>query len=381
MVLNKKINKKTDTLIDGHKIHLHPIKSAGWKELNDCYPIHIEIGATNRCNQNCVFCALDFARGKTEIDREIMLRALEDMANPSVQYKITFEYGGQTSIFYDKVNSVMFGGEGEPTLHKDLGLFVQKAKEYGLDVALTTNGIGFNKKLQERCLPYLSWVKFSIDAGTPKTYSIIHRAPEKHFEILLKNIYDSSEFKRKNKLDVTIGTQFLMIPQSANENEARKLIERLKGICPDYLSIKPYSDHPRSKKNLIVNSKSYDDLEKIFDDLRSEIDFKIEFRKATIDRIQEGNKYPECYGLPFISLIDSRADVLPCNLFYDMDEFTYGNLYKNSFSEIWGGDKRKNVLSKLRAKGVEGCRKGCRCDAGNRYLDRLKNPQAHDNFT
>ena len=40
----------------------------------------------------------------------------------------------------------------------------------------------------------------------------------------------------------------------------------------------------------------------------------------------------------------------------------------------------KRMGELLKKKGVEGCRKGCRLDAINSYLYRLKNPQAHDNF-
>lgn len=356
------MGKKVDSIIDGHKIHLHPDKVSQWKSEGDCYPIHIEIGTTNRCNQNCVFCALDFARGKTDIDKDVMLKGLESMAKCGV-------------------NSVMFGGEGEPTLHKDLGLFVQKAKQFGLDVALTTNGVLFDKQLQEDCLPYLSWVKFSMDSGTPQTYSKIHKSPESHFYKLLSNIFSSKEFKIKKRLDVTIGIQNLMIPQNMNSEEIEGLFINSNKIKPDYLSIKPYSDHPRSRKDLIVGVKEYNLLEEKITEMRNSSDFEVYFRKNTIERIQEGNNYPECYGLSFISLIDSKGNILPCNIFYGQEEFTYGNLYENSFEEIWKSSKRKEVIKKLKDVGTKSCRNGCRCDAGNRYLHRIKNPESHDNFT
>jgi len=353
---------KENLIIDGHKLHLHPDKVVQWQKTGDCYPIHIEIGVSNNCNQDCVFCALDFTRGKKNIETGAMLRALEDMAK-------------------HEVRSVMFGGEGEPTIHRDLGLFVQKAKEYGLDVALTTNGVGFTQKLQEQCLPHLSWVKFSIDAGTPEMYSKIHRVPKKHFSILMENISNSSKLKREKNLPVTLGTQFLMIPQSSNKEELEGVIRELNAAKPDYLSIKPYSDHPKSEKELIVDDNTYKKLERSLWELKSKANFEIIFRKASIERIQEGNKYPECYGAPFISLIDSGGNILPCNLFYGMEEFTYGNINEKSFSEIWEGEKRKEVLDKLRGIGVKNCRSGCRCDAGNRYLHRLKKPQPHDSFS
>ncbi len=350
---------KAKTDIDGHKIYLHPDKVNQWDKTGDCYPITIEIGATARCNQKCVFCALDWVEHKTDIDSNVMLNALEDMAK-------------------HEIRSVMFGGEGEPLLHKDITTFIQKSKEYGMDVALTSNGVFFNKDKREKILPYLSWVKFSVDAGNSEVYSKSHGTKKQDFDKLMNNIKESVNLKKEKGLEATIGTQFLVIPQSLDT--AEELTRKLSKIKPDYLVIKPYSHHPLSKNDLIVNPDDYNKLKPLVTKY-SNNDFKVLFREATMERIQEETTYPECYGLPFISLIDSKGNVLPCNLFYENTEFAYGNLYENSFNEIWEGDKRKEVLQKLREKGVENCRAGCRCDAGNRYLHRIKYPLPHDNFT
>ena len=159
------------------------------------------------------------------------------------------------------------------------------------------------------------------------------------------------------------------------------IVKILSEIKPDYLSVKPYSDHPRSPKNLIVTEKKYKKLEKTLGNLNKKDLLNILFRKETIKRVTEEKKYPECFWLSFYALIDSRGDVLPCNLFYGQEGVVYGNIYKNSFSEIWEGEKRKEALEILRERGTKNCRKGCRGDAGNKYLYRLKHPQAHDNFT
>ena len=219
-----------------------------------------------------------------------------------------------------------------------------------------------------------------MDSGTSKSYKTLHGVPERDFELLIKNISDSLNFKRENNLDVVIGTQYLMLPQNINEEDINGIINRFKNINPAYISFKPYSDHPRSRKNLIVEPQKYIYIENLLNNLKPEVNFEIEFRKSTISRIEKLT-YDECYGLSFFALIDAGGNILPCNLFYGIEEFTYGNLYNNSFSEIWKGDKRKEVLSKLKDRGVENCRKGCRCDAGNSYLERLKKPQFHDNFT
>lgn len=342
--------------ISNHKLMYHPERVSEWKEKGDCFPIYVEIGPTNACNHRCVFCALDFVDfGKDFIKKDIMFSTLKDMA----------EHG---------VKSIMFAGEGEPLLHKDIGLFTQKAKQSGLDISITTNGVHFNQKKREQCLPYLSWIRFSVDSGTPENYAQIHGTRKQDFEKVIDNMQESVKFKEKNSLETTIGVQFLMIPQ--NKHEAERLAKICKNIGIDNLQIKPYSHHPRSNNNFVMKPHDCNYLEDHIKVYESD-NFKIEFRKATIQRIEQGITYPKCYGLPFFALIDAKGNVMPCNMFYNESEFTYGNLYKDSFSEIWQSKKRKQVLEKI---NIQECRLGCRLDVINRYLNRLKNLEPHDNF-
>ncbi|MFC1682216.1 radical SAM protein [Nanoarchaeota archaeon] len=347
------------TQVDNHKLIYHPERIDEWKRRQDCYPLYVEIGLTNACNHKCTFCALDFLENGTAlIDRDIMLKSLKEMSEKGVK-------------------SIMFGGEGESVLHKDICFFTQKAKEFGLDVSITTNGVHFSKDKIQQCLPFLSWIRFSVDSGSPENYSQIHGCPQEDFYKVIENIRECIKLKKENNLNIIIGVQFLAIPQ--NLGEAVKLARILKEIGADNLQIKPYSKHPSSINNLILDEGEYNQLEKPLMEF-NDSNFKVLFRRATAQRIEQGIDYPECYGLPFFTLIDSKGNVLPCNLFYNNEEFTYGNLYKNSFSEIWEGIKRKEILEKLKLKGCEDCRHGCRLDAINRYLHRLKKPQLHDSF-
>ena len=347
------------TNVDNHKLMYHPERVIHWRKFNDCFPIYVEIGLTNACNHNCIFCALDYLEnGGKFIDTPVLLSTLRDMS----------EHG---------VKSIMFAGEGESVLHKDIGLFVQTAKKLGMDVSITTNGVQFIEEKIQQCLPNLSWIRFSVDSGTPENYALIHGCPKEDFEKLMNNISQVIKLKQEKNLNVTIGVQFLVIPQ--NIGEAPKLAERLSKMGVDNLQIKPYSHHPQSDNNLIIDLEEYTKLGKELEKYNTS-HFKILFRKSTAKRITEGRTYNECYGLPFFTLIDSKGNVFPCNLFYNNSEFTYGNIYEKSFSDIWRSEKRKQILNNLKEKGVEECRNGCRLDAINRYLDRLNKPELHDNF-
>ena len=77
------------------------------------------------------------------------------------------------------VKSVMFAGEGEPLLHKDMAEITVHAKKTGIDTAFTTNATCLTEKFCNKAIGSIEWIKVSINAGTPKTYAKIHNAPEK----------------------------------------------------------------------------------------------------------------------------------------------------------------------------------------------------------
>ena len=85
-------------------------------------------------------------------------------------------------------------------------------------------------------------------------------------------------------------------------------------------------------------------------------------------------------GFPFYALIEANGNIIPCNLYHSRSEFAYGNLYHETFSEIWQSKKRHYIIDKIKEIGIETCRKGCRLDPANRYLSELKNPHPHVNF-
>lgn len=345
--------------IDDHKLVYHPDRVAQWSEQGDCFPLYVEIGLTNRCNQKCVFCALDWIEHEsTDIDKTVMQNALKDMAQHGVK-------------------SVMFAGEGESLLHRDSPFFIKFAKEKGLKVALTTNGIPFRKNMAEACLPYLSWIRFSINAGTPEKYAKVHRTIPEDLDRVIANISYAAEIREKKELIVDIGVQSLIIPESIESIE--RLAELVKNAGVDNLQIKPYSQHPLSNNKLAVNYEDYKHLEPVLKSFESD-SFKLFFRKNTISRLLSGADYDYCHGLPFFALINAYGHIIPCNIFYDNPDFIYGDLNHESFSEIWLGKRRKEVLKSLAKRDIKECRQACRLDPINRYLNRIKSPEPRDDF-
>ncbi len=346
-------------LIDAHKLLYHPARVAEWQQRGDCYPIYVEIGLTNRCNHRCLFCALDWLeRGGVDIDREVLVRALAEMAACGVK-------------------SLMFAGEGESLLHRDAPLFIKTAHDHGIKVAVTTNGVPLTPERAEACLPHLSWIRFSVNAGTAAEYARVHNTRGDDFERVLANIRFAAEFKRRHGLKVDIGVQTLLLPEAMTG--VCELAQRVKEAGADNFQVKPYSQHPASSNRFQLDYQRYLHLEPELKALAS-AGFTVFFRRHTMERLAAGVDYSRCHGLPFFALINAHGQIIPCNLFYNDPEFVYGDLRRQGFAEIWNGEQRQGVLTAMRQRDIKECRQACRLDAINRYLERVVSPEERDDF-
>jgi radical SAM protein with 4Fe4S-binding SPASM domain len=344
---------------DSHKLIYHPERVARWLATGDCPPIYVEIGLTNRCNHHCIFCALDWLEKKPEfIDADLMKRCLTDMHESGVK-------------------SVMFAGEGEPLLHPKAAEIIEHAHKTGLDVALATNGVLFTPDRAERILPCLSWMRVSLDAASPEVHQQVHQGKITDYETIIGNIRAAAEIKQNGHYPVTIGVQLLIIPENITEIEP--FTRTLSGCGVDNVQIKPYSQHPMSKNRFAPDPASVLKLEPVVRGFERD-GFQVIFRSGTIGRITEERCYDRCYGLPFYTLIEADGSVIPCNLYHENREYTYGNINTESFSEIWDGEQRRAVINRIASDGVTGCREVCRLDPINRYLHALKHPHPHVNF-
>lgn len=345
---------------DSHKLMFHPKEVSKWLSGEDIAPIHAEVGITNKCNHKCKFCTLDWVtHGSNSIDKDVMINCLNDMGEMGVK-------------------SMYYAGEGEPTLHENLSDFVQIGKNNGISQSMSTNGSKFEKNIAEKTLGNLSWIRFSVDAGDSKIYSDIHGVKESEFEHVLSNIKNSVEIKQKNNYTVNIGVQFILMPENINTIEL--LAKRVKDIGVDNFQVKPGHSHPKSSYSSGIYKYSHeylkDNLSKLEDDK-----FTVVVRTKSMERLTDERNYKSCYGFDYYAILDAKGNVVPCNIFYNNNEYVYGNIYDSSFKDIWFGSRKKEVIKKIEEHKFGMCGNyRCRLDVLNRYLERVKNPEENDEF-
>ena len=349
--------------IDSHKLHFHVERVNDWLAGKDIAPIYMEISPSGACNHRCVFCALDFmAYRPTFLDTHVLESCLAELADLGLK-------------------SVMFAGEGEPLLHKDIEQIACGARRRGLDIAFTTNGVLLNEKKAEQLLPVCSWIKVSCNGGTPETYNALHRGRPDDFHTVFKNLEKAVKLRQLHRFPCTLGLQMLLLPE--NRKKAVALAKKCRDIGLDYLAIKPYSQHPQSKTKIYENI-SYETLGLEKEELLSLAtdSFSIIYREESMNAWDKGSRqYQQCLALPFWSYLDAQGNIYGCSMHLNDDRFLYGNIYRQKFAEIWFGEKRRESLTWVRTHiDPQNCRVNCRMDKINDYLWSLTHPPEHVNF-
>lgn len=341
--------------LDSQKLVFHPKRvlelmdgKDDWEKAKNIYPIYVEVSPVGACNHRCTFCAVDYIGYKSDkLKRHIFDSTVAEFAENGVK-------------------SIMFAGEGEPLLHKDINHMVDVTHSLGIDVAFTTNGTLLHK-LDGANLRKCSWVKVSMNAGTAETYMKVHRTKERDFYIAWDNI--TRAVKRKG--DCTIGVQMVVLPENEHEIPILQTLCNEAGV--DYLVLKPYSQHKSS-------------LTRQYENYVPNVVFAGDKSPNTVVRSEsmatKEIPYSKCSATPFLwAYLMANGDVYSCSAYLLDDRFNLGNVNESTFKAIWQGEKRKANWEYVRNHlDIHECRLNCRMDKANRYLDEMTNGVPHRNF-
>lgn len=354
--------------IDSHKLHFHPIRVAqtllsqnDWNSAKNVYLIYLEAGLAGQCNARCTFCAVDYLGYKKDyIDLDMFTTRLNEMGKLGVK-------------------AIMYAGEGEPMLHPQVNAIVKATKAAGIDVSFTTNGTLMNTRFVEESLQHCDWVKVSLNAGSPETYAKVHRVKAKEFDKVIENIKYAVAYKKEHNLKCAIGLQCVLLPENAHE------MESLAGMCRelelDYFVVKPYSQHLSSNTHQYEGTsyKDYTGLGEALAQYNTET-FQVIFRDETMKKLDEATPYETCISTPNLwAYIDAKMNVVACSAYLGNDRFNLGNLNDSDFKTIWQGSKRQALFEE--GICIDECRKNCRMNHANIYLDQIANDKVpHVNF-
>lgn len=331
MSTNSVQTKEGALILDSHKLSYHIDRIKAWEAGERIAPVSVDMALTRSCGAMCSFCyaMMQEPQERSSIKTDHSLQLLDDFA----------EIG---------VKGVSLISDGESTLSKAYIPFIQHAHKLGIDIGNATNAWEWEPEKIEQVLPYMSWVRFTVAAGRPESYSkIMFKGPEHThvFDRAMKHIKYAVDLKKKNNLKVTLGIQMVLMPEFKDEIlDFAKLAVDL-GV--DYGVIKHCSDDEYG--TLGVDYTKYDDMHELLKqaELLSNDDTKIIVKW---EKIKESKAtYNRFYGPAFLLQISGSGLVAPSGMFFNArySKFHIGNFTEKRFIDIWKSDAYWDVMNYL----------------------------------
>ena len=348
-------------MLDGNKLLHHLDHVNKWNRGEQIYPLYLAFALSEQCNHKCNFCVYSYKNFESNY---LSLEKYEEILPELVK-------AGTKAIF--------FSGDGEPLLNPRSVEIIDITKKMSIDVALNTNGVLVKENNVEPLLKNLSWIRISINAGSPETYSTVHGTSSRDFHTVINNLKLMVETKKKHHLKTTIGVQFTVTKD--NIHEVKKLAVIVREIGVDYLSVKPFLKHPKTQYNPIIQNLNVELNELVKLKSLSTTDFSFYIRESLFLG-SNTREYSKCLSLPFMAEIDASGDMYTCGAHLGEKEFCYGNIFDHGYINIFDADQRKKVMNHVENNidYNKRCMPNCRHHSVNNFLWSLKNSPDHVNF-
>lgn len=328
-------------------------------------PVNVQIDITNQCNNTCLYC---WAR------------------SPLLKDKIAGANWQRQTIPYEKIISVLdelkklgvkhihFSGGGEPSKHPRFLDLIRYVKKLDFELELTTNFTLMTEPLiKELTVLPINYLTASFWTANSDTYLKLHPGqPKNIFSEMEKNLRLLCKLKQKKRLPVV---RVVFVISNENYLEIKEMLEFCESVGVDHILFQVMDAVPDRTETLLLNSSQKKEL-KILLNQNKDLIKKLEQTGKTMfefdnfeRRLQSetsvsGNydgeitKKIPCYCGWVFSRITADGNV---NFCFKTDEYPMGNIYKNTFTEIWRSKKYNDFRRDRFYKKTEANMK-LRCD-------------------
>ena len=368
--------QQTNNPYSPFKVAHHQDKLNTLKEGGQPVPLQVQLIIADLCNHNCSFCAYrmeNYTSNERFGEKDPLTGIINNNPNRMIPYEKCM------CILRDcadmGVKAIQFTGGGEPTVHPKHKELFQRTLDLGLDLALVSNGTIMKEGVPE-ILAQAKWVRFSVDAATKESYSLIREVPLTYFDRTINNIKKVVEAKRKANSGVIIGVGFVVTKENHKEiYDATRICSEL-GVDNIRISAVFTPDdfdyhreiYPVARELTLKAKKDFE-----------RPDFKVFnlFGDRVQDLIDEKPEYEFCGYMHLNTYIGGDQNVYTCcNNAYSTNGLM-GSIKGMSFKDFWfSSEKVKNYLE-FKASN---CAR-CMFNNKNRFINYLleKDPM-HVNF-
>jgi len=329
---NSTSTREGELILDSHKLSYHFERVESWENGEKIAPVCVDMALTRACGAMCSFCyaMVQEPQERASIKTKQALELLDDFA----------EIG---------VKAVSLISDGESTLSKAYVPFIQHASKIGIDVGNATNGWEWEPEKIDQVLPHLTWVRFTVAAGKPESYSKIMFKNSDHtsvFDRAMKHIKYAVDLKKKLNLKVTLGIQMVLVPEF--KDEILPFAKLAVDLGVDYGVIKHCSDDEFG--TLGIDYSKYEEMYPIL--LQAE---KMSNNNTKVivkwSKIKDKGlpSYNRFYGPQFLLQISGSGLVAPSGMFFNArySKFHMGNFVDERFISIFNSNRYSKIMNYL----------------------------------
>ncbi len=335
------------------KILKHLDRVNGYREGRRTYPISVDLGVSNFCNQNCVWCYYRnyLAGARVMLDKERLFKLIDELAGLGIK-------------------GINFSGGGEPLTHPSLVELMEYAHSKDVDVGMITNGVLLNEDKIKQLAQIAKFIRISLSSSTALSYAKFHKTPEASFAKLMDNL----RLLGKYGCDTETLTGVLFLLETGTKGELLDTVKLVKKSGLKFIEIRSIKNTPVFTPGALPDQLN--DLTQKAMEIGSD-DFKVIVRNELFRAGEDfGKSYKTCHIHEFVTSISAEGDVYLCCEFEGRKEYAFGNINKDSFADIWASDQRKAVVGGLNLNKCFAC---CKGDGVNILFDTVDRAE-HSNF-
>lgn len=309
------------------------------------YPISVELDLSLTCNHDCPWCS--FGTSESHGYRQ---QNWVQFPTPRVKRLLDelWELG---------TKSLTFTGGGEPLVHRDAAAILEYATHLGFAWGVVTNGVGLRNSVQEVVAAAATFVRVSLDAGSPETHQVTHRVSRVQYHQILDNMLHT---RTKAGDRLTIGASFCAQP--ANWREIYAAARDVKEHGGNYLEVRPVyptdwrgdgwtgclsDDEVEAAKHEIAHAQTH-----LNDDT-----FKVIGMVERFDQLVKHDKpYTKCQIGPLMTVVSADQQIWHCCVQRGMDGFKVGSIADRSLKSLWMTPEHKALMDGIDVTRCPRCR-------------------------
>jgi len=330
-------------------------------------PKTVRIDLNTICNHGCSFClyqsSSDGLRGVglnsempsgTQIDDKRLIELIKE-----------FKECG--------VDSLVFLGGGEPTIHPNLEGIIEATDHSSLDYGIITNGSRLDRIIPYKDSPRLKWVRVSLDAAKEETWMKIHR-PSGMMKYGLGHILGTIRDLKNERVDFLRGISFIV--GEHNYQEVYDFIKLGRDLGIDNARIGLEYGKGFGERNASIMPLALEQIKKGKEDFETENFVVFDRVSGRKKEVSSDRDYSTCGFKELSTNLGADLSLYTCCFGKYTNSHKIGSLKEVGFEELWF-NYRKRFLRRFDVSKCPPCWYG----KTNRTLEYVTQKDApHSNF-